>query len=380
MSSIHEKFDHNAKEFRANPEPYYSALLKAGIGRSDCYGGMWVVSRYDDVRKVSYDVQNFTPAKGTLFPPVGNRPLLPMEMDSPAHMEYRKLLLGRFSRKAMIAWDPAIRQTAQELLQAALAETPSDLSLFYAKLLPTSVICQILGIRFEPVFQKWVENSVYRRISDPELAQDSSDKIYRHFEELLPERRQHPGDDLISLLATSKIDGEYLSDETVVNMCGFLLIAGLDNTNFTIRGLLHQMAVDPVLQQRLADSPEDIDKAVEEALRYFSPVITLGRHSVRDTEVNGCPIAGGEKVAMMFGCANRDPKEFRDPNEFDIDRFPNRHVAFGIGPHRCLGSNLARLEVAIAAEEVLKAMPRFRLADNVQTTWDDLGPLPVVAA
>ena len=195
---------------------------------------------------------------------------------------------------------------------------------------------------------------------------------------MLPARRANPGDDLVSLVLQARIDGQPFDDDTVIDFCFFLLIAGLDNTNFTIRALLQQIAMDHDLRKRLVDDPSLIDAAVEEALRYFSPVIALGRTARTDASLGGCPVHQGDKVLMMFGCANRDPAEFENPDAFDIDRFPNRHVAFGVGPHRCLGSNLARTEIAVAIEEVLKVLPDFELAGEVDIRWDDLGPLLVV--
>ena len=168
------------------------------------------------------------------------------------------------------------------------------------------------------------------------------------------------------------------TDETVLDFCFFLLIAGLDNTNFTIRALLQQLAIDHALRARLVADRSLVDPAVEEALRYFSPVIALGRQATGDTKLGGCPIHEGDKLVMLFGCANRDPEEFDDPDTFDIDRFPNRHVAFGVGPHRCLGSNLARTEIAVAIEEVLNVLPDFELAGDPDIRWDDLGPLLIV--
>ena len=179
----------------------------------------------------------------------------------------------------------------------------------------------------------------------------------------------------MSLVLQAEIDGKPLDEETVIDFCFFLLIAGLDNTNFTIRALLQQLAIDHELRQRLVDDPNLIDAAVEEALRYFSPVIALGRPARADASLGGCPAHQGDKALMLSGCANRDPAEFENPDEFDIDRFPNRHVAFGVGPHRCLGSNLARAESAVAIEEVLKVLPDFELAGEVDIRWDDLGPL-----
>ena len=230
------------------------------------------------------------------------------------------------------------------------------------------------------MFQQWVEDSVYRRISHPKEAREAIDSVYSMFRELLPDRRANPGNDLVSLVLTSEIEGEVMDEERVLDFCFFLLVAGLDNTNFTIRALLHQMAIDQDLQKRLIENPDDIPAAVEESLRFFSPVIALGRHATQDVEFAGCPMRKGDGAVMLFGCANRDPQEFKNPDEFDIDRFPNRHVAFGVGPHRCLGSNLARVEIAIAIEEVLKIFPGFKLAEGAETRYDDLGPLVVVAA
>ena len=378
MAKVHTDFDHNSRDFRADPIPVYKRLRAAGVGRSTHYGGMWVASKYEDVQTVSYDVENFSPAHGTMIPPMGDRPLLPMESDPPLHTQYRKILIKRFSPQAIKEWVPIIRDTARGLLDELLVSPPCDLSLGYAKLLPTAVICRMLGIEFKPEFQKWVEDTVYRRISHPQAAKAATEKIYAMFTELLPERRRKLGDDLISLVLTAEIEGERLSEEVVLDFCNFLLVAGLDNTNLTIRALLHRLAIDRTLQRRLVGDRSLIDAAVEEALRFFSPVTALGRHAVNDASLGGCPVRKGEKVLMLFACANRDPKEFDDPDTFNIDRFPNRHVAFGVGLHRCLGSNLARAEVAVAIEEVLNVLPEFSLAAGAETRWDDLGPLLVV--
>ena len=380
MSEVHEEFDHNASEFRADPLPYYKQLREAGTGQSKNYNGLWYVPTYAEVTAMAHNTDSFSPAQGTMFPPMNDRPMLPMESDPPLHTEYRHMLMREFAPKAVAEWAPTIRETARSLLEDMFKEPPFDLGLDYAKLLPTAVICKMLGITFDPVFQQWVEDSVYRRISHPKEAREAVDSVYSMFRELLPKRRANPGNDLVSLVLTSEIEGEVMDEERVLDFCFFLLVAGLDNTNFTIRALLHQMAIDQELQKRLIENPDDIPAAVEESLRFFSPVIALGRHATQDVEFAGCPIRKGEGAVMLFGCANRDPQEFEKPDEFDIDRFPNRHVAFGVGPHRCLGSNLARVEIAIAIEEVLKIFPGFKLAEGAEIRYDDLGPLVVVAA
>ena len=375
MSFKHRDFDHNSAGFRKDPAAVYRELRAAGVGQSEHYGGFWVVPTYETVQDVSHDIETYSPADGTMLPGVLDRPLLPMESDPPLHSEYRRMLAKRFSPKAIREWIPLIREAAQALLKDVLANEPHDFSLGYAKLLPTAVICQMLGIEFKAELQEWVEDVVYRRISDRDATDRAIANIHNLFRDLLPGRRANPRDDLVSLVLQSEIDGKPLDDETVIDFCFFLLIAGLDNTNFTIRALLQQLAIDHTLRQRLVDDPSLIDAAVEEALRYFSPVIALGRTARSDTSLSGCPVHQGDKVLMLFGCANRDPAEFEEPDKFDIDRFPNRHVAFGVGPHRCLGSNLARAEIAVAIEEVLKVLPDFELAGEVDIRWDDLGPL-----
>jgi cytochrome P450 len=371
----HSEFDHNAGDFRKDPSAVYKLLHAAGVGQSEHYGGFWVVPTYETVQSVAHDTDTYSPADGTMLPGVLDRPLLPMESDPPLHGEYRRMLVKQFSPKAIREWVPAIRAAAQDLLKDVLTEEPYDFSLGYAKMLPTAIICQMLGVEFKTEFQEWVEDVVYRRISDRAATDRAIEKIHNLFRGILPERRENPGDDLVSLVLQAEIDGKPLDEETVIDFCFFLLIAGLDNTNFTIRALLQQLAIDHELRQRLVDDPNLIDAAVEEALRYFSPVIALGRTARADASLGGCPAHQGDKVLMLFGCANRDPAEFENPDEFDIDRFPNRHVAFGVGPHRCLGSNLARAEIAVAIEEVLKVLPDFELAGEVDIRWDDLGPL-----
>ena len=377
MSSIHKDFDHNSAEFRLDPPADYKQLRSAGVGKSEHYGGVWLVPTYKDVQTVAHDLETYSPAHGTMFPPMTERPLLPMESDPPLHTEYRRILIKRFSPKAIATWKPAIRSASQRLLKDEMENSPYDLSLGYAKLLPTAVICDMLGIEFRAEFQEWVEDAIYRRISDVEAADRATERIRQMFVDMLPDRRANPGDDLVSLVLNAEIDGEPLPEDVVVDFCYFLLVAGLDNTNFTIRALLHKLATDSALLKRLVDDSSLIDAAVEEALRYFSPVIALGRHARVDADLAGCPVHRGDKVLMLFGCANRDPEEFENPDEFDIDRFPNRHVAFGVGAHRCLGSNLARAEIGIAIEEVLKVLPEFELKQEPDSRWDELGPLLV---
>ncbi len=195
------------------------------------------------------------------------------------------------------------------------------------------------------------------------------------FDEIIPRRRAHPGSDFISTLLAAKVDGKPLGDREIMDFCWFLLIAGLDNTAFTIRNLLLQISASDSLRERLIREPARIAEAVEEVLRLYSPVWGIARTATRDTEIDGQPIAAGERVMMLLASADRDEAKFPEPDRFVLGRKPNVHVAFGVGKHRCLGTHLARLEIRVAVEEVLRHLPDYLVVGEVG--WNGMGPLPV---
>ena len=237
------------------------------------------------------------------------------------------------------------------------------------------MICGLLGIEdIDSEMQKWAETVVYDR-KRPERVAAAAENILAFFRDLIPRRRLAPGDDLISQLVQVDIDGELLDDRTVLDFSFFLMIAGLDNTAFTIRNLLLQIHSRPELRARLLAEPDKIAAAVEETLRLYSPVWGLARTAAEDVELRGKTIRAGDRVMLLFASADRDGDKFCDPDDFVFDRARNEHVAFGMGRHTCLGSNLARMEIRVAVEELLKVMPDYQVTKEVG--WNEMGPLPV---
>ena len=366
--------------FRKDPFPVYERFRReCPVGWVDAFDGFWAVSRYEDVFRVALDPETFCSSEGIAIPPMEyDGRALPMESDPPEHTALRSILARELSRDAVAAREPMLRHCARRLLAEISEAGSADFSERYAKLLPTNVICRLLDIEGDEAqlrdLQAWTEEIVYER-RDAASARRASDNIVAFFDEIIPRRRAHPGSDFISTLLAAEIDGKPLGDREIMDFCWFLLIAGLDNTAFTIRNLLLQIGASDSLRERLIREPARIADAVEEVLRLYSPVWGIARTATRDTEIDGQPIAAGERVMMLFASADRDEAKFPEPDRFVLGRKPNVHVAFGVGKHRCLGTHLARLEVRVAVEEVLRHLPDYQVAGEVG--WNGMGPLPV---
>ena len=205
----------------------------------------------------------------------------------------------------------------------------------------------------------------------------AANELRDYMAEVVRERRIAPADDLISYIVESSTDEAPMSDDEMIDLCAFLLMAGLDNTAFSIRSTLWYLATDQEARSVASKDPEQIPAIVEEALRMFTPVPSLMRTTSKPVEVDGVRVGAGERVLLLWASANRDPSEFTEPDVFEIGREPNRHLAFGIGIHRCLGAHLARLELRVATEQILRRVPAYELRDS-NVPWYGLSPLPVV--
>lgn len=372
-----ERWDPYDASFRADPFPTYAKFRReCPVGRSEEHGGFWAVSRYADIFDMTRDAETFSSADGVTIPPFPFKGrALPMESDPPEHDAFRKILTKEFTPNAVRAREPMMRKMATELIDEFLPAGRADFSEDYAKLLPTAVICQLLDIDYlGSEFQNWAEQIIYDR-KNPELGKQAAESIFDFFKDLIPRRRENLGDDFISALLRAEVGGKPLDDATVLDFCWFLLIAGLDNTAFTIRNLLLQIDNNDWLRKTLLAEPGKIPAAVEETLRLYSPVWGLGRTATKDRAFKGQKIAKGDKLLLLFASADRDEAEFPDPDKFVLGRAPNRHMAFGMGRHRCLGSHLARLEIRVAVEEILQRIPDYQVTEAVG--WNEMGPLPV---
>jgi cytochrome P450 len=370
-----EDFDLFDLGFMADPYPVYEELRgRCPVAHSDRWGGAWMPTRYEDVVAIAHDTEHFSSADVgvTPFEGVGDKPLKspPITSDPPDHNWHRRLILPFFSPRSVDRYERYTRELCRRLVDDLLARGRGDAAADYAQQIPPRVIAEMLGIPVSRTdeFVEWVRGVLELGPLFPEERLAYRMKIIDYFRELVAERKERPGDDIISYLLAQTHDGEPIRDGHVIGTCTLLLVAGIDTTWSSIGSALLHLATHPDDRRRLVAEPELIPTAVEEFLRAYSPV-TMARVVTEEVEVNGRQLCPGERVLLTFPAANRDPEMFEAADEVHVDRAVNRHVAFGVGIHRCAGSNLARMEMKVALEEWLARIPEFTLVHGAEVTW-----------
>jgi cytochrome P450 len=374
-------YDVMDRDYVGDPFPIWDELRHAcPVARSERYGGSWLPTRYEDVTAIAHDVEHFSSRQVAVIP-VGpgydpgvadaNLPagLPPISADPPEHTWSRRLLLPWFSHRKVAEYEVLTRALCRDLVDGLAARGRGDGASDYAQQIPVRVIAGVLGVPTDmaDTFTGWVRD-VLEFAHIPERRDRSRAALVTYFNALIEERRDHPGDDLISNLLHSEVDGHPVPEDFVLGTAALTLIAGVDTTWSAIGSSLWHLATHPADRERLLAEPDLLPTAVEELLRAYSPV-TMARVVNEDIEFAGCPMHTGDKVLLNFPAANRDPDAFPDADQVIIDREVNRHVAFGVGIHRCAGSNLARMELAVALEEWLTRIPEFRIEDGAEVTW-----------
>ena len=374
-------FDHTDPQWVANPFPIWDELrVDCPVAHSDRYGGAWLPVRHEDVAAVAYDTEHFTsrsvvmsevrPDEDDLPAPIGLAP--PITSDPPFHALARRLLLPAFSPKRIRAYEPFTRELCAELLDVVAGKEEIDAAAEYAQDIPLRVIVNMLGFPQEDadVFRRFIR-MVLEDVDLPaeeRQARQEEGELESYIDTRIAEHLADPRDDLTSFLLDAELDGAKLAPDHVRGTMVLLMIAGIDTTWSAIGASLWHLAQHPADRQRLAAEPEHIPTAVEELLRAYAPV-TMARLVAEDFEFQGCPMKEGDWVLLPFPAANRDPEVFPDADKVLLDRAENRHAAFGLGIHRCIGSNLARMELRIALEEWMGRYPEFELADPAAVTW-----------
>jgi cytochrome P450 len=358
----------------ADPYPVWDQLRqRCPIAHTDRFGGSWLPTRYDDVTAIARDVDHFSSRQIGVIPPAGDSDVLPaglppIQADPPVHTWTRRLLLPWFSTNRVASYEPFTRDLCLQLLDRIKTDH-ADAAVDYAQQIPVRVIGIVLGVPEDlaDVFTGWVRD-VLEFAYDTERRNQARDEIAAYFEHEIERRRSAPGDDLISTLLRTEVDGQPVPEAHVLGTVVLTLVAGVDTTWSAIGSALWHLATHDQDRRRLVAEPELVPLATEELLRAYSPV-TMARIVARDTQVRGCPMHEGDRVLLNFPAANRDPEAFPDPDRVVIDREVNRHVAFGAGIHRCAGSNLARMELRVALGEWLARFPAFRLDPEREVTW-----------
>jgi cytochrome P450 len=287
------------------------------------------------------------------------------------------MLLPHFSIKAVAPYEQETRELCNRLIDRFIDKGRADAAVDYAQQIPPRIIASMLGAGEDmtDTFVNWVRDLLEIGLSKPEVRGPARLALLSWLNEQIMERRANPRDDLITRLIQTEHDGEPAPHMIVLGMCLLLVVAGIDTTWSSIGSAMWHLAQHPDDRKRLISEPELMPNAVEELLRAYSPV-TMARLMNSDYEYlpagqpgAGCPMKADDRVLMNFPAANRDPEKFDEPDKVILDRAHNPHIAFGVGIHRCAGSNLARMEMRIAIQEWLRRIPEFRLEDPSAVTW-----------
>jgi cytochrome P450 len=384
-SSDYDIFD---PEFIRNPFPIWDELRKAcPVAHSDRWGGSWMPTTYKDVHDVAHDTVHFSSEEVLVTPAPepdpddeeaqafivqlgGDVSAPPITSDPPEHTWARRLILPYFAPKAIEPYEPLTRDLARSLVEKMLPEGRGDAAVGYAQQIPVRIIAKMLGIPEEmsDEFTGWVRGALEIGATDDEVRQEAFRNIITYLFEQVMARKEQRGDDILSKLLDAEVDGEPVPDFHIIGTGVLILVAGIDTTWSSIGSALWHLATHPDDRRRLVDEPEIMPLAIEELLRAYAPV-TMARLVKEEVEVNGRTMCPGERVLLSFPAANRDPEVFENPDQVILDRAQNRHIAFGAGIHRCAGSNLARMELRVAIEEWLRAVPEFEIEDESAVTW-----------
>ena len=358
-----------------NPYETYTKLRERDPMHRSSLTGAWVLSRHEDCDAVLRDHKRFSndarnandPANDVAGNLEDTHSML--MLDPPDHTRLRSLVSMAFTPKALEAWRPRIEAIVDRLLAEATSEGEVDMLEALAVPLPTMVIAEMLGIPTDdlPQFKLWsdhVSRTLEPTITPDELklAQQSNKELAAYFEGIIEERRTDPRDDLVSQLIAAEEAGDQLAHDELQVTLRLILIAGNETTTNLIGNGLLALLRHPDQLERLRQEPELMETAIDELLRYDSPVQTDGRTALEDIEWNGELIKQGQQVFLLLGAANRDPAEFPDPDRLDISRGSKRHMSFGRGIHHCLGAPLARIEAQVALEKLLERYESLELA------------------
>jgi cholest-4-en-3-one 26-monooxygenase len=353
------------------------------------FPGFWSITKYEDVRQISRDPAGFSSAKGITMmvdpenpgPAAGAGKML-ITMDPPRHVRLRRLVNKGFTPRMVAQLEPHIRAITNEIIDGVAPKGRCDFVTDVAAQLPLAVICTMMGLPREDWELMFALTNRVLGASDPEYQTEEGNQeetalagyreMFGYFARQVAARRRERRDDLVSVLTGAEIDGEQLNDEEILYFCYLLILAGNETTRNAISGGLLALLEHPAEFARLRDNPALLSTAIEEILRWTSPVMHMARIATRDVELRGQQIRAGQKVLLWYPSANRDEEIFPEPDRFDIGRTPNDHIAFGLGEHFCLGAGLARLELRVMFETLLERLPDLALdgeAERLRSTF-----------
>ena len=335
-------------------------------------GGFWVVSRFDDVRDVLQDAEAFASGADTTVPRLEiSEPLLPSFVAPPYVQKLRAIVLPHMTAKRIGVLEPKMRSTCSELISGFRDQGHCDVIRDFARQYPIQVFSELFGLPADR--REEFRNHAETFLHEQEQAADAWEAIRTIVREQLEEKRVRPQDDLLSAIAIGRIDDALMGMDAAVNLASTVFVGGLDTLPSNIGWSFRYLAEHPEARRRIIEDPSVIPRAVEEFLRLWTVTAKDSRKAVKDIHFKGVNMRAGDRVMVLIGLANHDSAEFEDPLTANFDRTVNRHIAFAAGPHRCLGSHLARHELEVAMEEWHSAIPDYRIVPDAHIVYDGGG-------
>jgi cytochrome P450 len=369
-------FNHENDSAMSREYPAIWDVLRhdSNVFRGDASGWkVWYLLGFDDQREAFQKSDIFSSRVVSPFIQEKDQPpWIPLTLDPPEHQKYRRLLNPWFSEATAKEIAPRVRERCVELVESFRSAGRCDLVTDFARLYPTHIFMKIMGLPVEESgkFLGWIDELMHTTdAADPDrsLRLRAQQEIAQYLGELINLRRKDPHDDLVTYLTRATVDDRPLTDMELLAISFLLYMAGLDTVAGMLTYIFRHLAENPGHRAKLYKHPESIPDAVEEFLRYYA-IVTTARVVTRDVEFAGCPMQVGDRVVLPTAASGRDPRQLADAGKFMIDRPQNRHLSFGAGPHRCLGSHLARVELAVAIEEWHRRIPDYRIEPGAKIT------------
>ena len=387
-------FDMGDPELNRHPQPGYRMLRDSGpvvrlpgVIPSRANADAHLVGRHADVVTVLRSPDVFSSRFDAVH--IGQvRPLIPLQIDPPDHAKYRKLLDPLFAPRRIALLEDRTRALVSDLVEAVADDGGCNYHAAVSEPLPSTVFLELLGLPVSRAaeFIALKDGIIRPPARTPEersaMVDAAGARIYAVLQEVLDQRLEARQEDFISDFLDAEVDGERLTPEEVIDICYLFFLAGLDTVTASLDCMMARLALHPAERRRLVDDPSVIPHAVEEMLRWETPVTAVVRVTTQDTELSGCPIAADQVVSVMLGAANTDERAWDEAESVDIDRRVNKHLAFGGGVHRCLGSHLARMELRVVLEEWHARIPEYRIPEGVELDYSpglrQIADLPLV--
>lgn len=368
------RFDPYDPSTQRDPYPIYRALRDEQPLYRDEERGFWALSRFEDVLWAAHEPGRFCSSGGVALEGQARSPFPNIiTMDDPRHGALRKLVARGFTSTPVAAFEDRVRLLTSELIDNFAEDGSADLVKALSGPLPMMVVGDLIGVAPEnrEQFREWSDTIVHQDVDQPQTVdagRTAATAVVEHFAELVRERRSRPKDDLASALLEATVDGEHLIDEEILGFCFLLVVAGTETTTNLIGTGALALAAFPDERAELLRQPDLLSSAVEEMLRWGSPVQGSARTTTEPIERHGSTVPTGDKVLLLWGSANHDDRQFPDPECFRVRRTIERHVAFGHGVHFCLGAALARLEARVVFAQLLTRIPDWHI-DESAVTW-----------